>query len=143
MPMQRLMTNLVGNVRQLLLYLTGVIIVISGIGIFVSIYNSMSDRRREIAIMRALGADRIKVFSIILLESIVLCLAGGLFGIILGHGFVIVAAPIIEARSGLAIDPFLFDSRELILLPVVIGLAILIGFLPGVTAYRTDVAENL
>lgn len=142
-PMQRLMTNLVGNVRQLLLYLTGVIIVVSGISIFVSIYNSMSDRRREIAIMRALGADRMKVFTIILLESITLCLAGGIFGILLGHGGLILLAPIIEAQSGLAIDPLLFDPKELILIPVVTALAVLIGFLPGLTAYRTDVAENL
>ncbi len=142
-PMQRLMNNLVGNVRMILLYLTAIIIVVSGISIFVSIYNSMSERKREIAIMRALGADRMQVFSIILTESIILCLIGGLVGILLGHGLIIAAAPIVTARTGLVIDPLIFEPLELTLIPIMIGLAALVGFIPGLTAYRTDVAENL
>ena len=141
--MRRLMDNLVGNVRLALLYLTGLIIAVSGIGIFVSIYNSMADRKREIAIMRALGARRQTVFSVILAESILLCLGGGLFGLLLGHGLVFAAAPLVEARSGLLIDPFAFEPIELVLFPVLIVLASLIGFLPGLTAYRTDVADAL
>lgn len=141
--MARLLTNLVGNVQLAFLYLTGLIIAVSGIGIFVSIYNSMSDRKREIAVMRALGARRETVFSLILLESILLCLLGGLSGLILGHGLVFVAAPIIEARSGLLINPLAFSPAELIVIPVLIAMASLVGFLPAMTAYRTDVAEAL
>ena len=55
-PMQRLMSDILGNVRTVLVVMTGLIIIVSGVGIFVSIYNSMSDRRKEIAIMpRQLG----------------------------------------------------------------------------------------
>ncbi|HCO26980.1 MAG TPA: ABC transporter permease, partial [Gimesia maris] len=138
-----LMENIVGNIRTMLIILTSLIIVVSGVGIFVSIYNSMSDRKREIAIMRALGAGRTTVFGIILSESVLLCLGGGILGIILGHGLVFVAAPIIEARSGLLINPFAFSSTELILLPVLVVLASLVGFIPAMTAYRTDVASTL
>lgn len=141
--MARLITNLVGNIRLAFLYLTGLIIVVSGIGIFVSIYNSMSDRRREIAVMRALGARRTTVFSLILLESVLLCLIGGIGGLLLGHGIVFVAAPIIEQRSGLLIDSFAFTPVELIVIPILVVMASLIGFLPGLTAYRSDVAEGL
>ena len=73
-PMQRLMSDILGNVRTVLVVLTALIIIVSGVGIFVSIYNSMSDRRKEIAIMRALGAQRRTVFAIILAESILLVL---------------------------------------------------------------------
>ncbi|WP_437187917.1 ABC transporter permease [Planctomicrobium sp. SH668] len=141
--MQRVMTNLVGNVRDAFLYLTGLIIVVSGIGIFVSIYNSMADRKKEIAVMRALGARRATVLSIILVESILLCVLGGILGIILGHGLVYLASPIIEARSGLLIDPVAFDPWELAVIPGLIAMASLIGLIPGLTAYRTDVAESL
>ena len=72
-----------------------------------------------------------------------LCLGGGILGIILGHGLVFIAAPIIEARSGLLINPFAFSSVELILLPVLVVLASLVGFIPAMTAYRTDVASTL
>lgn len=142
-PMNRLMEDVVGNVRLLLLGLTAVIIVVSGVGIFVSIYNSMADRRKEIAIMRALGAGRQTVFSIILLESMLLCFAGGISGIVLGHGLVFAAAPIVEVKTGLLIDPWAFEPLELVLLPTMIVLASLVGFIPGMTAYRTDVAKAL
>lgn len=135
--------NLVGNIQLAFLYLTGLIVAVSGIGIFVSIYNSMSDRRREIAIMRALGARRQTVLSIILLESVLLCVLGGLGGILLGHGLVFVASPVIEARSGLLIDPVAGSVWELVILPVLLVMAVLIGLLPGLTAYRTDVAQGL
>jgi putative ABC transport system permease protein len=109
----------------------------------VSIYNSMADRRREIAIMRALGARRQTVMLIILMEAVLLCLAGGILGILLGHGLVAVGSPIIEARAGLLIDPAAFNPLELIVLPLMIGLAIIVGIIPGMTAYQTDVAEGL
>lgn len=141
--MSRLLRNLVGNVELIFLCLTGLIIVVSGIGIFVSIYNSMAERKKEIAIMRALGARRQTVFSIVLLESVLLCVLGGVFGIILGHGLVFIASPIIEARSGLLIDPYAFSPLELIVIPILIVMASLVGLLPGLTAYRTDVAEAL
>lgn len=142
-PMQQLMNDILGNVRNLLLVLTGLIILVSGIGIFVSIYNSMASRKREIAIMRALGAQRSTVFGIILAESIILCVGGGLLGLLLGHGMVFVSAPIVESRTGLLIDPWKFELLELTLIPGLIVLASLVGFLPGLTAYRTDVAESL
>lgn len=142
-PIRTLMENVVGNIRTVLLIMTALIIVVSGIGIFVSIYNSMADRRREIAIMRALGASRVAVFSIILAESTMLCVLGGLLGVVLGHGLVFLSAPYVEARTGLLVDPFAFEQIELVLIPGLILLASLIGFVPGLTAYRTDVSKAL
>ena len=77
----------------LLLGLTVLIVVVAGVGILVSIYNSMSERRREIAVMRALGASRGAVMLIVLLESILLALAGGVLGWLLGHALLAGLAP--------------------------------------------------
>ena len=142
-PMRRLMTVIVGNIRLALLVLTSLIIVVSAVSIFVSIYNSMSDRRREIGIMRALGARRSTVFAIILAESALLCLVGGAIGLVLGHGLVFVASPIIEAKSGILVNPLAFEPLELVLFPILLLVGSLIGFLPGLAAYRTDVAAAL
>ncbi|MEO1996892.1 MAG: ABC transporter permease, partial [Planctomycetaceae bacterium] len=142
-PMRQLMRVFVGNVQKILMVLTGLIIMVSGVGIFVSIYNSMADRRHEIAVMRALGARRQTVFSIILTESVVLCIAGGLLGLLLGHGLVFATAPYIESQTGLLIDRFSFEPIELYLFPALAILASLVGFIPGLTAYRTDVADAL
>ena len=142
-PMQKLMNDILGPVKQLLVFMTGLIVLVSGIGIFVSIYNSMSARRREIAIMRALGAQRRTVFGIILTESIILCVGGGLVGLLLGHGMVYLAAPIVEVRTGLIINPLAFENTELVLFPALFLMSVLVGFLPGMSAYQTDVAESL
>ncbi|MFN8705836.1 MAG: ABC transporter permease [Planctomyces sp.] len=142
-PIQRLMENVLGNVQKALVVLTGFIILVSGVSIFVSIYNSMSDRRREIGIMRALGAQRRSVFSIVLAESAVLCLGGGIIGWVLGHGLAVIASPAVSARTGLLLDPWALNPWEFVLFPVLIALAVLVGFLPALTAYRTNVADAL
>ncbi|MGE5193297.1 MAG: ABC transporter permease [Deltaproteobacteria bacterium] len=140
---RKLLDDVVGNIRTMLLVMTVLIIVVSGVGIFVSIYNSMADRKREIAIMRALGARRRTVFSIIIAEAVLLCAGGGLAGLLLGHCLVFIAGPIVEARSDILIDPWFFESHELIILPALLVLAVIVGLVPGLTAYRADVAKGL
>ncbi len=142
-PIQRLVTGLLGNIQKALVVLTGIIILVSGVGIFVSIYNSMSDRRREIGIMRALGAGRMHVFGIVLAESALLCVGGGVVGWLVGHGLAIAASPWVIRQTGLLINPWALNSWEVILFPVLVGLAALVGFLPAMTAYRTNVADAL
>jgi putative ABC transport system permease protein len=142
-PIRRLMQDVVGHIQKALMVLTGMIIAVSGISIFVSIYNSMSDRRREIGIMRALGARRTSVFSIILAESTVLCIGGGMMGWLIGHGLSVAFAPYVSALTGLLLDGWALNPWEFVLFPVLLVLGALVGFLPAMTAYRTNVADAL
>ena len=87
--------------------------------------------------------SRILLFTIILAESIILCVGGGLLGLLLGHGMVFAVAPMVEARTGLVINPLAFEPAEAVLFPVLFVMAVLIGILPGMTAYQTDVASSL
>ena len=141
--MTDLLRGLIGNVQRLLLILAVLVVVVAGIGILVSIYNSMNDRRREIAIMRALGAQRWIVMVIILLESILLSLGGGAIGVLLGHGLIGALAPTILEHTGVAVSPFQFTWLELVLIPGLVALAAAVGYLPAAIAYRTDVAASL
>jgi putative ABC transport system permease protein len=150
----------VDPIRLVLLLLTAMICIVSGISILVSIYNSMSERRQEIAVMRALGAGRGTVMSIILLESTLLALAGGLLGWLLGHTFAAAASPWIEESTGVRVGFWHLEPSvevgwivgltggihvplELVLIPALIALAIVVGLWPAITAYRTDVAKSL
>ncbi len=135
--------TIIGPVRVVLLVLTSLIVLVAAIGILVSIYNSMSERSHDIAVMRALGASRTAVQAIVLLESVLLALLGGLAGIVLGHVMIGIASPFVEARTGVALHMFTFDPLELTLIPGLILLATLAGILPAITAYRTDVAKAL
>lgn len=139
----KLLRDVVGNVRTMLVVMTSLIIVVSGVGIFVSIYNSMSDRKREIAVMRALGARRTTVFSIIIGESVLLCGVGGLAGLLIGHLLVFIAGPIVESRSDILINPWAFELQELAIFPALLVLAVIVGIFPGLAAYRADVARGL
>lgn len=140
---QMLMEEIVRPIEWLLLFLTTTVVVVAGIGILVSIYNSMNDRQHDIAVMRALGARRGTVMSIVLLESLLLALGGGLVGVLLGHGLIGAIDPIVESRTGVSVGFLQFEGIELILIPGLTVLAALVGFLPSLAAYRTDVAKAL
>jgi len=137
------LNNIVGNVQWILLIMAVLIVIVAGLGIMVSIYNSMSDRRHEIAIMRALGAGRLTVMLVILLESILLSLGGGLLGVVLGHGLIGLLGPRIMEHMNVSVGLFQFQTIELILIPGLIILASVVGYLPAAAAYRTDVARSL
>ena len=139
----RLMDNFVGPTRLVLMVLTVMIIVVAGVSILVSIYNSMNERSHDIAVMRALGASRTAVMAIILVESILLAVGGGLAGMLLGHAIIGLASPYVEARTGVTLGLLEFDWQEMILIPALVVLASLVGLLPALAAYRTDVAKSL
>jgi putative ABC transport system permease protein len=138
-----LFEGVVGKLQWILLGMAVLTVVEAGIGIMVSIYNSMSDRRHEIAVMRALGASRTIVMLIILMESILLSLMGGAMGLLLGHGAIWLCSPLIADWTGVVVGLMQFQSVELILIPGLIVLASAVGYLPALAAYRTDVAKSL
>jgi putative ABC transport system permease protein len=130
-------------VPMLLLAVSGLVVVMAAVSIFVAIYNSMSERRRPIAIMRALGARRGTVLSIVMLEAAVLALFGAIGGIVLGHLLTAVAGGAISARSGVPISAFAFHPQELAVVAGVLVLGAVAGILPALKAYRTDIADGL
>ena len=139
----RLFEMIVGRIQTVLVIFAVMVIIVAAIGMMVSIYNSMNERRQEIAIMRALGASRKTVMLIILLESILLSLGGGVIGMVIGHGLIAAVGPIIASAVMVVVNPWHFQASELILIPGLILLASLVGYLPAVVAYRTDVAQSL
>jgi len=139
----RLLERFIGPVRVVLLVLTVLIVVVAGISILVSIYNSMSERSHDIAVMRALGASRAAVMGIVLVESILLSVLGGTAGVLLGHAILGLAGPWVEAHAGVSLKFWQFSWQEALLIPGLVGFASLVGFLPALTAYRTDVGRSL
>ncbi|MEC8801616.1 MAG: ABC transporter permease [Planctomycetota bacterium] len=140
---ERLFQAFVGPVQYMLLTLTIMICVVSGISILVSIYNSMNERRHELAVMRALGASRDRIMRIVLTESIMISLMGGLIGWVGAHGVVELISPYVEAQTGVSVGFMSFVPAEFWVLPGVMGLAVVVGFYPAISAYFTDVSRSL
>lgn len=148
-----LFEGIVGHVQMILLVLAILVVLVAGVGVMVSMYNSMSDRSREIGIMRALGAARTTVMSIVLFEAFLLAVLGGAAGVIIGHAVIGVFSPFIASTTGVLIDFWrpapaidfagMFVSPEIVLIPGLILLAVAVGYLPALVAYRTDVARAL
>ncbi|MGI9470267.1 MAG: ABC transporter permease, partial [Rubripirellula sp.] len=139
----KLMNLIVGPLLKALLAITLITCVVAAVGILVSIYNSMNDRRRDIAVMRALGARRTTVTAIIVCESFLVALIGAVAGWILAHGAIALYSGQIEEQTGVQVGFFTTSTYELLVLPLVMCLALLAALLPAFSAYRTDVGSNL
>ncbi len=139
----KLMNAIVGPLLTALLVITLLTCVVAAVGILVAIYNSMNDRKRDIAVMRALGARRETVTAIILFESLLIAVIGGMLGWLLAHGAIWGSAGYIEAQTGVRPSLFSTSTYELLVLPLVLVLALLAGLVPALAAYRTDVGSNL
>jgi putative ABC transport system permease protein len=136
--------SFINPVRYGLLAVTILVCVVSSISILVSIYNSMNERRRDIAVMRALGARRDAIMIIVMLESLFIAFAGGILGWFIGHGIGVACSDIVEYRTGIQVG-FLSTITvvELWLIPGLVLLATIAGIIPAFVAYRTDVSQNL
>lgn len=139
----KLMTSIVGPLRTALLIITLITCVVAAVGILVAIYNSMNDRRRDIAVMRALGARRETVTMIIIGESFVIAAIGAVTGWILAHIAIVFYSPQIEQQTGVQVFFWTTSDYEWVILPLVLALALIAALLPAWSAYRTDVGSNL
>ena len=139
----KLMSLIVGPLLTALLIITLITCVVAAVGILVAIYNSMNDRRRDIAVMRALGARRDTVTAIILFESGLIAVIGGVCGWVLAHLAILSYSGQIEAQTGVQVGFLTISDFEIWILPLVFGLALIAGFIPAWTAYQTDVGSNL
>jgi putative ABC transport system permease protein len=111
--------------------------------VLASIYNSMSARRRDIAILRALGARRRIIFCAVILEAAAIA-ALGMAAAFLVHGAIISGVTsVMRAQTGVVLNPFAFHPVMLWAPLALIGLSALGGVVPAFKAYRTNVAENL
>jgi putative ABC transport system permease protein len=135
--------GIVGNIDQLLVAMAGVVMISSGIAIMLALYNSMEQRRRQIAVLRVLGASRPRIFGLVVTESAILGVIGAIVGVVLAFVGTNLVAGILKERLGLVVDPALPGPGLIVVAIATVVLAALAGIVPAVMAYRTSVARNL
>lgn len=139
-----MLTMFVNPIRNVLLVLTVIVCIVSAISILVSIYNSMNERRRDIAVMRALGARRDVVLMVVMLESLLIAVGGGVLGWVAGHAIAAANSGFVEDRTGIRVTFFnSMTYTESILVPGLVLLAVIAGIIPALVAYRTNVSKHL
>jgi len=135
--------SIIGNVDELFIALGVAVLLSSGISILLSMHNSMAERRKQIALLRALGVARMRITGMILTEATLIGFAGAIGGCALSLIGNAVASGALKARIGLVVDPTLDPRSTVIIVAGAIVLSALAGVLPAITAYRTSVADNL
>ena len=112
-------------------------------GMLVALYSSLEARRREMAILRAVGAGPRMIISLLVLESGLLALLGCVIGVATVYLGLFVAQGPIEQRFGLHLALHPLRSMEWTYLAVVMGAGVVIGFVPAWKAYRTSLVDGL
>jgi putative ABC transport system permease protein len=135
--------QLLGLAEEVLTIILALVALVVLLYLFVSMYSATLERRREIATMRAMGARRLTILSIVLLEAAALTVLGGLFGLVGGYGLTYLGAYLLAQRSGLAMQPLQLSPLQPVVFAGVVVLGTVAGLIPAILAYRTEVAENL
>ncbi len=119
------------------------IMVIAAISVFISLLNSLKDRKYELALMRSLGASPFKLFSMVILESLLLCIIGYSAGIVLGRIGLLLMARLGEEQMQMSLTGNGFTMEEVWLLPVTLIIGLIAALIPAFQAYRTDISSVL
>jgi len=118
-------------------------VAISITGMLVALYSALEARRREMAILRAVGAGPRTIIALLVLESTLLALLGCVIGVACVYGGLAIAQGPIEQRFGIHLALRALGETEYRYLALVVGSGMLIGFVPAWKAYRTSLTDGL
>ena len=120
-----------------------VIMLISGISVFVSLYNSLKERRYEMALMLSMGATRAQLFGMLLLEGLVLALIGFGLGILLSRVGLWLFSNSVSSDYHYNLAAFGILPEEWALLGVAVLIGLLAAALPALGVYRMNISRTL
>lgn len=135
--------EIIGWVDGAFLAIAVLVTVLGTMCLLVALVSALRERRRDIALMRCIGATRRTVFGLVLSESLVISIFGGLLGLVLGHGIVWVGSQYIKVETGLRFSWLHLSGGDVALLPALLVVGVLAGLFPAMQAYRLGVLRNL
>jgi putative ABC transport system permease protein len=133
----------IGWFDQVLSLVAYLVALVSAAGVLVAIYNSMAARRRDLAILRALGAHRLTLCGAVVLEAAVIGVIGMVVAFAVYAAIMSGVAAVIRAQTGVLLETFAYNPVMLWAPLGMIALCALSGLIPAAKAYRTDIADNL
>lgn len=125
-------------------YLAFGIMLISGISIFIALFNTLKERKAEFALMRVNGAKKHQLLLVVLLESILLCIVGYLFGTILGRVGIVLLSKASESDFKLGFNPMeIIWEKEGLLFGLTLLIGLLAALIPAIKAYTINISKTL
>ena len=135
--------ELLGVGISLLKGLALALVVIAGLSIFIALYNSLKERKYDLAILRTLGASRGQLVALVFLEGISLTILGAIFGIAFGHGFLALIVEFTSQEVVSLVDPWIFLPEEGLIFGYALAVGIIASLIPAWSAYQTSIAKQL
>ena len=134
---------IVGIAETALLAVSAMVVVTALIGMMATIFSSLNERRREMAIFRAMGARPATILSMLVLEAMVMAAVGALLGMVLLYVGLVIAQPILDSAFGLWLPIDVPTMREVWVMLAVICAGAIVSLLPAFRAYRMSVADGM
>ena len=125
-------------------YLAYGIMLISGISIFIALFNTLKERKSEFALMRVNGAGRFQLLKVVMIESLLLCVVGFIFGTILGRIALSLLSNSSEEDFKMSFNPYEFLwQKEGTLFLVTIFVGFIAALIPAIKAYNLNISKTL
>jgi len=135
--------QIVGIAEVALIAVSAMVVVTALIGMMATIFSSLNERRREMAIFRAMGARPRVVLGMLVLEAAVMSALGAILGLVLLYVGLVIAQPFIDKAFGLWLPIEAPNLRELWVLLGVVAAGAIVSLLPALRAYRLSLADGM
>ena len=135
--------SLMSVAEKALLIISLFVVLASLTGMLAVSLAGLNERRREIAILRSVGASHWHIMGLLITETVLLTLAGILFGLTLLYSGIWLAQPIIEKNYGLFIPITAPNIRELGMVSMLLATSFIVGLVPAYRAYKNSLADGM
>jgi len=135
--------SMMGTGTDALQMLAYVIVFVSGLSIFISLFSSLRERKYELALMRVMGSSPSKIFLLIILEGLILAILGFIIGIALSHIGMEILAKYMSDAYRYSFSGMMFLKEELYLLFGALGIGFIAAIIPAIQAKNTDISRTL
>ncbi|MGB5585379.1 MAG: ABC transporter permease [Gammaproteobacteria bacterium] len=130
-------------VEKILMVVSGLVVVVGLFSMLIILMTSLNERRREMAILRSVGARPAHVFVLIMGEAVFLTLLAIVLGVAMVYGLLVLIHPWLESMFGLYFVITWPTVTELTLLAIIAACGFIVGLIPGIRIYRYSLTDGM
>ena len=135
--------QIIGIAEVALISVSAMVVVTALLGMMAMIFSGLNERRREMAIFRAMGARPLVIFGMLIFEASMIAISGAILGFALAYIGLYFARPIVDSAFGLWLPSAAPTLNEFLLLAAVLAASIIVSLLPAIRAYRLSLSDGM
>ena len=135
--------QIIGIAEVALIGVSAMVVVTALLGMMAMIFSSLNERRREMAIFRAMGARPLVIFGMLIFEASMIAISSAILGFALAYIGLYFARPIVDSAFGLWLPSAAPTLNEFLLLAAVVAASIIVSLMPAIRAYRLSLSDGM